>query len=67
MKKIMMQHELAAELEKRSGVTGLKLVRVKGYDPSWELGGIRAKPLDEDAEAALGESVRKLQEEFDMA
>jgi hypothetical protein len=67
MKNIMMQHELAAELEKRSGVTGLKLIRVEGSEPSWELGGIRAKPLDEGAEAALGESVRKLQEEFNMA
>lgn len=40
MKAIVYQHELAAELEKRSGVTGLKLIRVKGYSPSWQLGGI---------------------------
>jgi hypothetical protein len=67
MKTILYQHELAAELEKRSGITGLKLIRVKGYSPSWELGGIRRMPLDDPAEAALGEEVRKLQAEFDMA
>jgi hypothetical protein len=67
MKPILYQHELAEELEERSGVTGLKLIRVKGYIPSWELGGIRQKPLDESAEAALREEVRKLQDEFDMA
>ncbi|MGM4961744.1 hypothetical protein ACT4MK_02130 (plasmid) [Bradyrhizobium barranii] len=67
MKAIVYQHELADELEKRSGVTGLKLIRVKGYSPSWQLGGIRQKPLEESAEAALGEEVRKLQTEFDVA
>ena len=67
MKPILYQHELAEELEKRSGVTGLKLIRVKGYIPSWELGGIRQKPLDESAEAALGDEVRKLQDGYDMA
>lgn len=67
MKPILYQHELAEELEERAGVTGLKLIRVKGYIPSWELGGIRQKPLDESAEAALQEEVRKLQDEFDMA
>jgi hypothetical protein len=67
MKPILYQHELAEELEKRSGVTGLKLIRVKGSIPSWELGGIRQKPLDESAEAALDDEVRNLQDEYDMA
>ncbi|WP_426611153.1 hypothetical protein [Bradyrhizobium sp. McL0616] len=66
MKPILYQHELAEKLEERSGVTGLKLIRVKGYISSSELGGIRQKPLDESAEAALREEVRKLQDEFDM-
>jgi hypothetical protein len=67
MKPILYQHELAEKLEDRSGVTGLKLIRVKGYIPSWELGGIRQMLLDESAEAALAEEVCKLQDEFDMA
>ncbi|MBR0884520.1 hypothetical protein ABIF65_010871 [Bradyrhizobium japonicum] len=67
MKPILYQHELAEELEKRPGVAGLKLIRVKGYIPSWELGGIRQKPLDESAEAAFGDEVHKLQDEYDMA
>ncbi|WLA50617.1 hypothetical protein QIH80_10845 [Bradyrhizobium elkanii] len=39
MKTLQMQHEITAELERRSGVTGLKLIRLKGYTPSWDLGG----------------------------
>ena len=67
MKPILIQHELTAELEKRSGVTGLKLIRRKGYTPSWELGGTREHSLDEATEKALSDAVRQLQEEFDIA
>ena len=45
MKTIMMQHEITSELEKRSGINGLKLIRLKGYVPSWELGGLRESPF----------------------
>jgi hypothetical protein len=67
MKTILMQHELTDAVEERSGVKGLKLIRLKGYDPSWSLGGIRETPLDEAAEAKLQAAVSKLQSEFDMA
>ena len=48
-----MQHEITEELERRSGVKGLKLIRLKGYTPSWDLGGIRATALDEAAEGEV--------------
>jgi hypothetical protein len=67
MKTILMQHEMTHTLEDRSGVKGLKLIRLKGYDPSWSLGGIREAPLDEAAEAKLQEVVSKMQTEFDIA
>jgi hypothetical protein len=66
-KSIMMQHQITEELEKRSGVKGLKLIRLKGYMPSWSLGGIRETPLDENAEAELQKCVADLQGEVDMA
>ena len=67
MKTILMQHEITDALEKRSGVHGLKLIRLKGYDPSWELGGLRASPLNEGEEADLRKAVTALQDEFDLA
>ena len=67
MKTILMQHELTEELEKQSGVRGLKLIRLKGYDPSWKLGGLLEKPLDEAADRKLRMTVRNMQSEFDMA
>jgi hypothetical protein len=67
MKTILMQHEMTHTLEIRSGVKGLKLIRLKGYDPSWSLGGVRDTPLDEAAEAKLQSAVSKMQAEFDMA
>ena len=66
-KSIMMQHQVTEELEKRSGVRGLKLIRLKGYTPSWSLGGIRETPLDKTAEAELQKCVADLQGEVDMA
>jgi hypothetical protein len=67
MKTIKMQHEITEELEKRSGVKGLKLIRLKGYDPSWALGGIRETPLDDAAEKKLQSTASELQTELDMA
>jgi hypothetical protein len=67
MKTILMQHEITEALEKRSGVHGLKLIRLKGYDPSWDLGGLRESPLKEGEEANLRKVVTALQDEFDMA
>lgn len=67
MKPIRIENELTAELEKRSGVHGLHLIRRKGYVPSWELGGLRPKDLDEAAEKKLQDTVAKMQDEFDMA
>jgi hypothetical protein len=67
MKTILMQHELTHTLETRSRVKGFKLIRLKGYDPSWSLGGIRETPLDEAAEEKLQADVSKMQSEFDMA
>jgi hypothetical protein len=67
MKKTMMQHEITEELEKRSGVKGLKLIRLKGYAPSWELGGLRASPLDDATEHKLRQTVIAIQDEIDMA
>jgi hypothetical protein len=67
MKTILMQHEMTHTLETRSGVKGLKLIRLKGYDPSWSLGGIRETPLDDAAEVELQAAVSKMQSEFDMA
>jgi hypothetical protein len=66
-KLLKMQHEITEELEKRSGVKGLKLIRLKGYTPSWDLGGIRATALDEAAEGELQKCVADLQGEVDMA
>ncbi|WGR93736.1 hypothetical protein MTX26_29355 [Bradyrhizobium sp. ISRA443] len=67
MKTLQMQHELTAELERRSGVKGLKLIRLKGYDPSWDLGGTRETALDEAKERQLREEVTRMQQEFDIA
>jgi hypothetical protein len=67
MKTILMQHEMTHTLEIRSGVKGLKLIRLKGYDPSWSLGGLRETPLDEAAEAKLQAAVSEMQSEFYMA
>jgi hypothetical protein len=66
-KSIKMQHEITEELERRSGVKGLKLIRLKGYTPSWDLGGIRETALDEAAEGELQKCVADLQGEVDMA
>ena len=67
MKTLQMQHELTAELENRSGVKGLKLIRLKGYDPSWDLGGTREAALNDANEKQLRDTVIKMQDEFDMA
>ncbi|WP_375790890.1 hypothetical protein ACE102_33795 [Bradyrhizobium sp. vgs-9] len=67
MKPILIENELMAELEKRSGVHGLHLIRRKGYVPSWELGGLRPKDIDQAAEKKLQDTVAKMQDEFDMA
>jgi hypothetical protein len=67
MKTIKMQHEITQTLEERSGVKGLKLIRLKGNDPSWSLGGTRESPLDEVTEAKLQSAVAEMQSEFDMA
>jgi hypothetical protein len=67
MKPVKYQHEIDAELEKRSGIKGLKLIRLKGYDPSWDVGGLREKPLDAASEAKLRETVTEMQNEIDMA
>jgi hypothetical protein len=56
-----------AELEKRTNVSGLHLIRRKGYVPSWELGGIRPKDLDDATEKKLQDTMAKMQSEFDMA
>jgi hypothetical protein len=67
VKTIKMQHEITHTLEERSGVKGLKLIRLKGSDPSWSLGGTRESPLDEATEAKLRSTVAEMQSEFDMA
>jgi hypothetical protein len=67
MKTIKMQHEITHELEERSGIKGLKLIRLKGYNPSWELGGTREALLDVAADAELRSTVTKMQSEYDMA
>jgi hypothetical protein len=67
MKTIKMQHEITHDLEKRSGVKGLKLIRLKGCDPSWELGGTRDAPLDEATEEKIRVVVLQMQSEFDIA
>lgn len=67
MKPILIENELMAELEKRTGIHGLHLIRRKGYVPSWELGGMRPKDLDDAAETKLQETIAKMQVEFDMA
>jgi hypothetical protein len=67
MKPIRYQHELTEELEKRSGVKGLKLIRMKGYNPSWELGAIREPAIDQTKEAALQKDLADMQSEFDIA
>jgi hypothetical protein len=65
-KLLKMQHEITEELEKRSGVKGLKLIRLKGYTPSWDLGGTRENPLDQATEAELQKCLADLQGEVDM-
>ena len=67
MKKIMMQHEITEALENRSGVKELKIIRLKGYDPSWELGGTREAQLGDAKEAALRDVVSAMQKEIDIA
>ncbi|MGY3533453.1 MULTISPECIES: hypothetical protein [Bradyrhizobium] len=67
MKTLQMQHEITAELERRSGVKGLKLIRLKGYSPSWDLGGTRQTALDEAKESELRDTVTAMQDEFDIA
>jgi hypothetical protein len=67
MKPIRYQHELAEELENRSGVKGLKLIRLKGYVPSWDLGKIREPAIDQAKEAALQKCLVDMQREFDIA
>jgi hypothetical protein len=67
MKPIRYQHELAEELENRSGVKGLKLIRLKGYVPSWELGKIYEPAIDQAKEAALQKCLVDMQREFDIA
>ncbi|MDH2386960.1 hypothetical protein [Bradyrhizobium sp. CER78] len=67
MKTLQMQHELTAELERRSGVTGLKLIRLKGYSPSWDLGGTRETALGEAKEKQLRDTVTAMQDQFDIA
>ena len=67
IKLLKLQHEITEELERRSGVKGLKLIRLKGNTPSWDLGGIRATALTEAAEAELQKCVADLQGEVDMA
>ncbi|MEN3346907.1 MAG: hypothetical protein V7632_542 [Bradyrhizobium sp.] len=67
MKTLQMQHEITAELEQRSGVKGLKLIRLKGYTPSWDLGGTRETALDDAKEKQLRDTVIRMQDEFDMA
>jgi len=67
MKTIKMQHEITGALEERSGVKGLKLIRLKGYDPSWALGGIRDPAIDSATEQKLQKVLAELQRKFDMA
>jgi hypothetical protein len=67
MKTIMYQHEIDCELERRSGVKGLKLIRLKGYSPSWDIGGIRETPPNETSETKLREIVMAMQNDYDMA
>lgn len=66
MKTLQMQHEITAELERRSGVKGLKLIRLKGYTPSWDLGGTRETTLDDAKEKELRDAVTAMQDEFDI-
>jgi hypothetical protein len=65
-KPIRYQHELTEELEKRSSVTGLKLIRLKGYTPSWDLGKIRASAIDHAVETELQKCLTDMQGQFDM-
>jgi hypothetical protein len=66
-KTILYQHELTEELEDRSGVSGLKLIRLKGYVPSWDLGHIREPAISSEQEAMLQSRLSEMQDEFDMA
>ena len=67
MKPIRYQHELTEDLEKRSGVKGLKLIRLKGNTPSWDLGKIREPAIDQAKEAELQKCLADMQREFDIA
>jgi hypothetical protein len=67
MKLIRYQHELTEELEKRSGVKGLKLIRLKGSHPSWDLGKNREPAIEQRKEAELQKCLADMQGEFDMA
>jgi|tagenome__1003787_1003787.scaffolds.fasta_scaffold20560001_2 hypothetical protein len=67
MKPIRYQHELTEELENRSGVKGLKLIRLKGSVPSWDLGKIREPTIDPAKEAKLHQCLAEMQREFDIA
>jgi hypothetical protein len=67
MKPIRHQHELLLDLEQRPGLTGLSVIRLKGYTASWELGGLRPDQLDGAAEERLRKIAAEMQGEFDMA
>jgi hypothetical protein len=67
VKPVRYQHELTEELEKRSGVKGLKLIRLKGSRPSWDLGKIREPAIDPAKETELQKCLADMQGEFDMA
>lgn len=66
-KAIMLQHEITERLEKQSGVQNLKIIRLKGYDPSWDIGAIRDPAIDIHTETKLQDIKRKLQAEVDIA
>jgi hypothetical protein len=44
-----------------------KLIRLKGYTPSWDLGKIREPALDQAVETELQKCLTDIQGEFDMA
>ena len=67
MKTIRYQHELLLDLEKRSGLKGLSVIRLKGYTPSWELGGLRPGKINDAVETKLQQTAAEMQREFDMA
>jgi hypothetical protein len=44
-----------------------RLIRLKGYTPSWDLGKIREPAVDQAVEAELQKCLADMQGEFDMA